>query len=256
MKISLIFALTFALVGTSWGIDLEREQRIAEQIEDAILDGEPIYLKDGDHDFLALWMRAEDQPAKGAVLLMHGKGANPDWVDVIQPLRIGLTAHGWDTLSIQLPVMNESASDAEWIATVEPAGPRIQAGLAYLKEQGIDNVVLVAHSHGARQAAAFLAATPKTGRAFIMIGMSVDPARENGNLAALRQIKLRTLDLYGERDLPAVVNTVRERKMAASDAGNEAFEQREVPGADHFFAGQDGQLLAIVRGWLAKHASD
>ena len=39
--LSLLLALPSALAG---GPDLEREQRLADQIVDAILDGEPVYL--------------------------------------------------------------------------------------------------------------------------------------------------------------------------------------------------------------------
>ncbi len=39
------------------------------------------------------------------VLINHGRGFHPDWVDTVQPLRVGLVDYGWNTLSIQMPVL-------------------------------------------------------------------------------------------------------------------------------------------------------
>jgi len=67
--------------------DLQREARWANEIEDAILVGEPEWLQSGDHRFLAIYTEAEGEARHGAVLLMHGSGVHPDWPEVINPLR-------------------------------------------------------------------------------------------------------------------------------------------------------------------------
>ena len=91
--------------------NLAREQRIAKQIVDAILDGETIWLEADGNRFLTLYTEATTRQTLGGVILLHGMGANPDWMDVIQPLRVNLPDRGWATLSIQLPV---AAGDAEF----------------------------------------------------------------------------------------------------------------------------------------------
>lgn len=256
LKMLVIPGLLMILPLQLWGADLAREQRIAEQIEETILDGDPIYLKDGNHEFLAIYMRSDREPSLGAALVLHGKGANPDWTDVVQPLRTGLPEYGWDTLSIQLPVAHESANEREWLETVPEAAARIDAALAFLAERKVLNVVIVGHSFGARMAAAYLADNkPEQVTAFVAIGMSADAKkRQSGNLGALRRIQLPLYDLYGERDLPAVKNTARERRLAARDAENKKYRQNEIAGADHFFVGQEELLLANVRAWLFKEA--
>ncbi len=233
--------------------DLAREQRIAEQIRDAILDGEPVTLEASGQPFLGIHQRTERKPARGAALILHGRGANPDWLEVIHPLRTGLPEYGWDTLAIQLPVASEGAGEAEWRATLDEAVPRIRAALAYLEQKGMKNVVLVAHSFGNGAVARFLADGPPPGvTAWVGIGMGEDPAIPE----TLRKLeKLPVLDLYGEQDLPAVRESARARRLAARDAGNAGYTQRELPGADHFFDGQDGLLLSTVRAWLARVAS-
>lgn len=251
-----LFFLSFSLfIGTHAGAaDLLREQRIAEQIQEAILDGEPLLLKDGAHEFLAIYTRTTAKTVHGAVLLLHGRGANPDWTDVIQPLRVQLPEHGWDTLSIQLPVGAESDDDAEWLALVPEAAPRIDAALVELRGHDIAQVVIVAHSFGARMAAHYLARqTPPEVRAAVLIGLTAEMgSRDAGPLGDLRQIKLPLLDLYGERDLAGVMASARERQLAAKDAQNSGYEQVQVAGADHFFTGQNATLVARVRAWLAK----
>ena len=59
------------------------------------------------------------------------------------------------------------------------------------------------------------------------------------------------LDLYGENDHENVIKTAEERRRAA--AGNTAYRQVQVPGADHFYDGEEAQLLAAVTNWLQAH---
>lgn len=70
------------------GSDLEREARLAAEIEGSIVVGEPLYLTADGHDFLALYTLAE--PARGSTLILHGRGYQPDWPLVAGPLREGL----------------------------------------------------------------------------------------------------------------------------------------------------------------------
>lgn len=256
LKKLILLLISLTLYGTAAGADLAREQRIAEQIEDAILDGDPVYLDDAGHPFLGIYMRSDADQVKGAVLVLHGRGANPDWIDVVQPLRIGLTEHGWDTLSIQLPVAYAGADDREWLTLVPQAAPRISAAVEFLKQRKILNIALVAHSFGSRMAAAYLADNPAPEiKAFVAIGMSADKKNRNsGSLGALRKITLPTYDLYGERDLPQVLDSAKERRLAARDADNKAYRQYQAANADHFFSGQDRHLLSLVRTWLNDHA--
>jgi len=237
--------------------DLEREKRIAGQIREAVVDGQPVFLQDGSHEFLSLYQRTEKTPASGGVIVIHGLDANPDWVDVVRPLRVGLAEHGWDTLSIQAPLAREAATDREWDETVPEAIPRIEAALAFLKQQNVLNIAIVGYSHGARMAAHYLAQRqPPEVRALVVISMSADPSEpQQGNLGALREIKLPILDVFGENDLPSVLDTRKQRRLAARDAENNRYRQTAIPGADHFFVNQEELLLSTIRAWLAREAS-
>lgn len=232
--------------------DLQREARWANEIEDAILVGEPEWLQSGDHRFLAIYTEAEGEARHGAVLLMHGSGVHPDWPEVINPLRERLPQHGWATLSLQLPVLAAEASTEDYFPVFPEALPRIDAGMRFLAEQGHDRVVVIGHSLGSKMAAAWIAQTRTTAlQGFVAIGMTAGQhGGHAGTLDDLAAITIPTLDLYGEHDLEAVTGSVAARLAAAQRAGNRSYSQVEVAGADHMFQGADGPLLDAVLQWL------
>jgi pimeloyl-ACP methyl ester carboxylesterase len=238
--------------------DLAREARIAEQIEEAILEGEALRLQADGADFLAIHTPATTPETQGGVILLHGMGAHPDWAEVIYPLRVGLPAHGWETLSIQLPIAPGGAPGKAYHALIPAAGPRILAAIEFFKnERQNTNLVLVGHSLGARMGLEFLAAeAAQEIRAFATVGLSVPEATsENPVLDAIGKLQLPVFDLYGSRDLPAVTQSAKLRRKAALEAGLQDFRQEEVAGADHFFRGLDEALVLRLKAWLRRVAS-
>lgn len=239
--------------------DYAKEKRWADQIVDGLLVGDAVWLQAGDHKFLGIYAeQTADKPLGGAIVL-HGSGVHPDWGDVIQPLRSELPDHGWSTLSLQLPVLANEAKYKEYAPLFADVPARIDAGIAYLREQGVQNVVIVAHSLGSAMAASYLAG--KNGgagsiTAFVAVGMSArkNMIKEMDTLAFLKKINIPTLDLYGSQDLEAVLASVKLREQAARMAPNPKYEQRRVEGANHFFHGLEGDLVRVVRSWLSKHA--
>jgi alpha/beta superfamily hydrolase len=53
---------------------------------------------------------------------------------------------------------------------------------------------------------------------------------------------------YGQDDLKSVVASAAAR--AEAGAANQGYHQAQVPGADHFFDGQDQALVDVVVQWL------
>ncbi len=94
--------------------DLEKEKRWADQIVDAIFDGEPVYLNDGQNDFLSIYTESEDSSKLG-MIVAHGTGIHPDWEQVVQPVRVEMAARGWNTLSIQMPILLNEATYEEYV---------------------------------------------------------------------------------------------------------------------------------------------
>jgi pimeloyl-ACP methyl ester carboxylesterase len=184
---------------------------------------------------------------------MHGIGVHPAWPDVVQPLRTELPAHGWATLSIQMPILPNDADSSEYAPLYAEVPARINAAKAFLKEQGYQNIVLVSHSLGSGMAASYLA-QGGSAAAFVAIGMSIhdDPDPRMDHAGFLSKITVPVLDLYGSGDLEAVRHTTEERARAAARAGNEAYQQQQVSGANHFFQGKENALVNVVSSWLAE----
>lgn len=247
----LLFTLLFATAGAA--SDLAKEKRWANQIVDAILDGEAVWLDDATSKFLGIYTEAGEDKGR-AVIVMHGTGIHPDWQQVIQPLRVGLTEHDWNTLSIQMPILRNEAEYHEYAPLYDEVAPRINAAIEYLKKNGATDIVLIGHSQGATMAAYFLANASKPDvKGFVAIGMGVfadDPRMDS--VRSLQSIKVPVLDIYGDNDLEGIMKSVDARAAAAKKAGNGKYAQLEVADSNHFFDGTEEALVEAVADWLEK----
>ena len=233
--------------------NLEREHRLEAEIIDAILDGEPVRLDADGHSFLGIHTEAGDGGPRKAVIVLHGRGFHPDWPEVAAPLRTVLPEHGWDTLSLQMPVLGKSAKFYDYVPIFPAALPRIRAGIELLRARGARTIVLAAHSCSVHMAMAFVRRDGDTGfDGFIGIGMGAtdyrQPMREPFPLASM---SVPVLDLFGDEDYPAVLREAPARLAAIRAAGNPRSAQRIIPGAGHFFRDMDDELVDAVAEWLA-----
>jgi pimeloyl-ACP methyl ester carboxylesterase len=255
---NLFFFASLLLPVVAVPTDQTKEQRWADQIVDSLLDGEAVWMEAGDQRFLGIFTPDTSGTTKGAVILLHGMGVHPNWPDVIYPLRTSLPEHGWATLSIQLPVLNNDAVLKDYLPLIGEAAPRIEAAVKWLESQDFKTIALVGHSLGATMGAACIATDAPPGiDALAVIGMgtsTIDPKTDN--VAHLEQISIPVLDLYGSRDLEGVRKSAKERAGAARKAGNKAYRQIEVEGADHFSVGLEEELVRRVRGWLDRLAEE
>jgi dienelactone hydrolase len=181
---------------------------------------------------------------------MHGTGIHPNWQQVVQPLRVGLTDYNWNTLSIQMPILPNEAEYIEYAPLYGEVAPRIKAAIKYLKDNGSNNIVLIGHSQGATMAAYALATSDIDANGFVGIGMGSyadDPRMVPTN--SIEKIKIPVLDLYGNDDLKEVLETTKARAAAAEKAGNKNYKQVEITG-NHFFDGQEDNLVDTVADWL------
>lgn len=252
--------------------DLAREKRMAAEVEDAVLDGEVIFLKGGankegankdaankdsanaGHEFMAIDQAPEDK-TKGAVIILHGRGFHPNWQDTIYPLRTQLPAKGWRTLSLQMPLMQKSAKYFDYVPLFPQATPRIEAGIKYLQEQGIKNIVLLAHSCGGHMAMDWIRSkegkVDKLISAYIGAGMgATDFGQKMKQPFPYESLKIPVLDVYGSKEYPAVLTKAPERLMMIMKAANPKSKQVIVPGANHYFTDKGDELVKPVADWL------
>jgi alpha/beta superfamily hydrolase len=64
-----------------------------------------------------------------------------------------------------------------------------------------------------------------------------------GRSGPLPELPLPVLDVYGEKDLPAVLSTAKARR---------ATKQAVIPGADHFYNGKEAELARVLREFIEK----
>ena len=250
-----LLVITLAVLSfTTQASDLGKEKRWADQIVDAILDGDAVWLDDGNSEFLGIYTEAVEDKGR-AVIVMHGTGIHPDWQQVVQPLRVGLTEYNWNTLSIQMPVLANEAEYPEYAPLYDEVAPRINAAIKYLQDNGSDNIVLIGHSQGAAMTAYYLSTSRQDVNGFVAIGMAsfADDPRMN-IIRALEKINVPVLDLYGDEDLELVRDGSRARAESAKKAGNKNYTQVELSGSNHFFDGNEDELVESVAGWLDKLA--
>jgi len=256
--IYLIFVLLLSLVtqiAAATGSDVAKERRWAEQVVDGLLDGDDVWLDDGDgHDFLGIFTEAESGPGN-AVLLLHGSGAHPNWPDVMYPLRQGLFEHGITTLSIQMPILANSAEPSEYGPLYTEVPSRLDASISYLTDAGYTSFSIIGHSSGATMAAYYLSRdSGHKINSFIAIGIPGLPGSGINNYIALENISVPILDLYGSDDLEQVLNTAELRAAAANKRPGRNYLQLKVDGANHFFQGSESVLVKHVIEWLDRQS--
>lgn len=233
--------------------DKDREKRVAAQIEEQLLSGDPVWLEADGQQVFALDTPAESEPVKGTVILVHGNGAHPNWAQVIAPLRTALAENGWRNIAVQMPYIPEDLPVSAAAKLFANTDARIKAAVEYAINDEETPLYIVSHSRGGPQATHYVATyidAPIKGLA--IIGSSAryqnDPD-EFTTATSLSKIKIPMLDMYGSEDLEHVVKSAGDRKKAAASA---AYTQKVVTGADHMWDGEEQQLTTNVLEWLNK----
>jgi Protein of unknown function (DUF3530) len=230
--------------------DYEREARLAEQIVDMILDGDPVWLEADQREFLSIYTEADD--SRAAVLILHGRGFHPDWVDAVNPLRVGLVERGYSTLALQMPVLEKDATYYDYIPVFGFAHARIEAGLHFLREKGHRKVILLAHSCGVHMAMDWIGENGDDSiDAYVGLGMgATDYGQPMRKPLPLAQMQVAVLDLYGADEFPAVLRAAPERQAMLEAGGHAQSRQLMLPRTNHYFTDRGDALVAAVADWL------
>ena len=241
MRLLSLFLLLIAAALAHADPDYAREKRWADEITPGLVVGDAVYLtQKSGHRFLAIYSSAPQ--LRPAVITVHGSGVHPDWA-LIGVLRSQLADQGYATLSVQMPVLAADAKADAYLPLFPDAAERLHAAVAFLKAKGHRKIAIASHSLGARMSNLFLAGTPDHGvGAWVSIGVS------SGEFAAAGKLRLPVLDIYGERDFPQVLQKAGARAAVLKTLRGSA--QIEVAGADHFFAGHEGELTRQVKQFL------
>lgn len=241
----LLFSRSFAATP-----DFAREDRMAAEIVDVILDGEALWLSADGREFLSIFTEAEQ--ASTAVLILHGRGFHPDWIDTVHPLRVGLVEQGYSTLSIQMPVLEKDAKYYDYVPIFPYAYGRIEAAIALLRARAYEKVIVIAHSCSVHMAMAWIGERGDGAiDGFIGLGMgATDYQQPMRQPFALQDMTVPVFDLYGADEYPAVILQAPQRLEMIEKAANPKSRQAVLGDADHYFSKRGDALLAAVSEWL------
>ena len=232
--------------------DYEREQRLIEEAEAGLFDGEIVYFPAGDREVFSLLSQPDDPVIDGIAIVLHGRGFHPDWPQVAAPLREGLTDSGIANFSVQMPVLAKDAKYYEYLEIIPESYPRIQGAIDYVRELGYSWIAVVAHSCSVHMTMAWMRQSGDAGiNAYVGIGMgATDFGQPMLEPFPLERLSVPVLDLFGSEDYPAVLNAAPDRLAAIKAAGNSQSAQIVIDGADHFFEEYEDELVSAVSDWI------
>lgn len=237
--------------------DFRREGRLITEIEDSIMDGEVQWLDlfTGEKIF-SIYTETEADEVKGGVIVLHNRGYHANWESVIKPLRIDLTNYGWNTLAVQMPVLNKKAKYYDYVPIFPYAYTRIKAAIDYLKSQGLNKIVIIGHGCGVHMAMSYIDIfSDNEIDAFVGIGMGATDFRQK-MVKPFPFFKMQApiLDVFGEFDFPGVRRLANQRKIEFDAINNPKNQQIVIKNAGHYFKeeGTEKDLLTKISSWLSK----
>ena len=250
---SLIFILWLACLPANVcrAGDQKREAEFAEAIGKTLVVGKAEWLEAEGKKFFALYTEAEKAAVKGTVIILHDMGGHPNQQQLVYDLRIFLPEHNWATLSLQMPLREAGAEQQEYYALFLEAAARIQAGIAYAKNNGAESIVVVGYGLGGLMGAYALAEQGVAVNALVAVSLPV-PVTENKAgqaLAFIKKIKIPMLDIYGALDVANVTQSARDKRLAAKE--NPGYRQIKIDDEGRAYLHDNGLLVKRIYSWLS-----
>jgi alpha/beta superfamily hydrolase len=235
--------LALCTFNTAFAQDYARERRWLDEVKPGLVVGDAVMIKSSrsNREFLGLYTEVPNPVA--TIVIVHGLGVHPDH-GIIGVLRTRLSELGYNTLSIQMPVLAADAPQEEYARLFPDAADRIARAVDWLKAKGQTNIVLVSHSMGSRMADAYFGIREADNpfRAWVALGMSQTYRPVTGTY------RFPMLDVYGQNDLPAVRASAAERRRQLDPT--KGSRQVEIEQTDHFYAGQEKALVTVIDQFL------
>lgn len=253
MKIRLlvfVFCMTHFLGGVCLAGDQKREAEFAADINKTLAMGKAVWLESEGKKFLGLYTEIEKVAGNGVVIILHDMDGHPNQQQLIYGLRVFLPEHNWATLSLQMPLREAGAEKEDYYALFPEAAARIQAGIDYLKANGATNIVVIGYGLGGLMGIYTLTEQTADVKALVTISLPV-PTTENKaaqTLEFIKKIKIPMLDIYGALDVSDVIESARERRLAAKE--NAGYRQVKINDEGHAYLHDEGLLVKRIYSWL------
>jgi predicted alpha/beta hydrolase family esterase len=232
--------------------DVQREADFASDIINTQPSGKVVWLENAGKKFLSLYTDTEKKLSKGAVIILHDQGGHPNQLEMIKGLRSDLPEHNWSTLSLQMPVLEMGAKEDDYYVLFPEAQARIVSAIKYLKENKIETIVLVGYGLGALMAVYAQSEKPEDIAALVTISLAVPQTQQKSaqTLEFIKKIKVPLLDIYAEGDRSAVVESARDRRLAAKE--NEFYRQDKINDENHLYQHDEGLVVKRIYSWIER----
>jgi hypothetical protein len=256
MRGTVVLAIWLTVSTLVFATDSRREQDYATDIQQQLSMGQAIWLKSAGKTYLALYTEAEKTDNSQVAIILHEMGEHPDAKPLIHRLRTTLPVHNWATLAVQMPVRESGAQAEDYYPLFDEARERIDAAVEHLLKNGAKHIAIVGYGMGALMAAYRLADKPNDVMALVSISLPVPQATavQAQSLDLIKKVQLPFLDVYAEFDLPAVLDSARQRRMAGKD--NPVYRQIRMDGEDHGYQQDYDLLVKRVYSWLTTTVSE
>ncbi len=240
-----------------WGIVLPlwagpnqvEEARLMMHLAEDLHQGRVVRIPLGAGDFLAVHDLARTRKVRGVVVFLPEAGARAD-SPIAAALRTYLPAHGWEVLSLQLPVLEPEAGPEEYQALLPHGSTRLKAAVGWLRSRGGGNIATVGHGWGGLVLLEYLAKPdPRIGAAVLLSLAWPKPAGDQVR-AWLQAVPVPVLDVYAEQDHPEVKAVALERHLLLK--GKTAYRQIRFSAADHYYRARGELLAKRIDGWLRR----
>lgn len=236
--------------------DFAREKRIINQIEDSIIDGEVELLATKNNGkVFSIFTESELEKPLGGVIVLHSRGMHANWDKIVRPVRVGLAEKGWETLSVQMPVLHKKAKYYDYVPLFPYANERIAAAIDFFKQRKIKKITIVAHGCGAHMAMSFIDKYgDKSISSFIGIGMGATDYRQRiVKPYPLAKMTAPIFDIFAESDYPGVIRLAKQRAKILKNSINKQTMQLKIPATDHYYSEEKSteKLLKHIEKWLA-----
>lgn len=269
--------LIFCAISNATNYDIER--KISDSLNTKELSKEIVWLKiENKIDVFSLYKASTIPEIKGSVIILHDLNANPDWPNIIRPLRNNFPRMGWQSLSIQMPIYPEHPNNPLFEDNYKHMEERMFAGIKFLQNKGnAGPIILIAHGMAANMALKYLVENQQNEAIqSVVIISAYDHAYLQGS-DLIKKIRINMLDVYAQNDWVEVlvsgprrlasanlagplgptpndvVKSAKVRTLALNKTGNLRYRQEIITGANHEFDGQNGELVKVIRGWVSRY---
>lgn len=256
MRAAWVPVVLAGFLAPAFAADAGRELEFAKDIEQHLNLGQAVWLNSAGQLFLGLYTEADKTDNSNVVIILHDMGEHPDAKPLIHRLRATLPAHNWATFAIQMPIRETGALPEDYYPLFDEARERIDAAVTHVLQNGAKHIAIVGHGMGALMAAYRLADKPNDVMALVSISLpaSQTSASQAQGLDLIKKVQLPFLDVYAEFDLPATLDTARQRRMAGKD--NPVYRQIRMDGEDHSYQQDYDLLVKRVYSWLTATVSE